>query len=116
VDCVKALIARGNGTSQLAQVRFQGQRHLLSCVAVNDTVVSTCIPLASAGPHWMRLTAREREVLVLVAEGMTTRKVAEQLELTEATVRAHLEHMRVRLGLPTRAALVAASIRLGLID
>ena len=53
------------------------------------------------------LTGREREVLVLVAQGKTNREIASLLWLSPATVRTHLEHVFEKLGVKTRAAAVA---------
>ena len=55
------------------------------------------------------LTAREREVLDLVAAGLTNREVARRLDIAPGTVRAHLEHTYAKLGVGTRTAAVAAS-------
>ena len=69
---------------------------------------------ASAGePH--PLTRREREVLALVAAGLTDRQIAEQLVLSPHTVHRHLANIRSKLGQPTRAATVAHAARAGLL-
>jgi DNA-binding CsgD family transcriptional regulator len=54
------------------------------------------------------LTRREREVLEFVARGLTNRQIADSLEITPGTVRAHLEHAFGKLGVRTRTAAVAA--------
>ena len=61
------------------------------------------------------LTRRERDVLVLVAAGMTDRQIAEQLVVSPHTVHRHLANIRAKLGQPTRAATVAHAARLGLL-
>jgi DNA-binding NarL/FixJ family response regulator len=53
------------------------------------------------------LTAREVEVLVLVAQGSTNRAIAEQLFISEKTVASHVSHIFTKLGLSTRAAATA---------
>ena len=53
-----------------------------------------------------RLTLREREVLGLVAEGLTDAQVARRLELAPATVSKHLRRIYARVGVPNRAAAV----------
>jgi DNA-binding CsgD family transcriptional regulator len=59
------------------------------------------------------LTAREREVLRLVAEGRTNAQIAEQLWISGGTVRRHLENAYAKLGVHTRTAAVrAASLHL----
>ena len=53
-----------------------------------------------------RLTLREREVLGLVAEGLTDAQVARRLELAPATISKHLRRIYARVGVPNRAAAV----------
>jgi len=48
------------------------------------------------------LTAREMEVLALVADGLRSRAIAERLEITEATVKSHLNHLYRKLGATNR--------------
>jgi predicted ATPase/DNA-binding CsgD family transcriptional regulator len=52
-----------------------------------------------------RLTAREREIAVLVADGLTNRQVAEKLFISRRTVDAHLEHIFGKLGITSRVML-----------
>lgn len=60
------------------------------------------------------LTPRETEVLSRVAKGETSRDVGEILGLSPRTVNKHLEHVFEKLGVETRAAVVAlASSELG---
>ncbi len=54
-----------------------------------------------------RLTARQLEVAALVAEGLPNRLIAEQLVLTERSVESHVDRIRERLGLRSRAQLAA---------
>jgi pimeloyl-ACP methyl ester carboxylesterase/DNA-binding CsgD family transcriptional regulator len=61
------------------------------------------------------LTSRETEVLVLVASGLSDREIAERLVLSPHTVHRHVANVRTKLGLPTRAAAVAAAARRGLL-
>jgi DNA-binding CsgD family transcriptional regulator len=55
------------------------------------------------------LTARETAILTLIAEGRGNRDIAALLEISPSTVRTHLEHAFLRLGVQTRAAAVAAA-------
>jgi len=61
------------------------------------------------------LSARELEVLELIAQGTTNREVAARLFISEATVKSHLLHIYAKLGVNDRAAAVAAAFRRGLI-
>jgi len=61
------------------------------------------------------LTARETEILALVASGLSDREIAERLVLSPHTVHRHVANVRTKLGLPTRAAAVAAAAKRGLL-
>ena len=54
-----------------------------------------------------RLTAREREILDLVAEGRTNAEIAELLWVSRGTVRKHLDNVYAKLGVHTRTAAAA---------
>jgi pimeloyl-ACP methyl ester carboxylesterase/DNA-binding CsgD family transcriptional regulator len=61
------------------------------------------------------LTPRETEILALVASGLSDREIAERLVLSPHTVHRHVANVRTKLGLPTRAAAVAAATKRGLV-
>jgi DNA-binding CsgD family transcriptional regulator len=61
-------------------------------------------------------TAREREVLGLLATGATDTQIAKLLELSPATVQTHVRNAKAKLGARTRAQAVAMALRRGLID
>ena len=56
------------------------------------------------------LTPRERQIALLVSEGLTDNLVGEQLNLAESTVKAHLHHIYRKLGIPNRTALSVLAI------
>ena len=60
------------------------------------------------------LSNREREVLQLVAEGHTTREIAEVLKLSTKTIDSHREHIMEKLGIRNIAGLTKYAIREGL--
>jgi DNA-binding CsgD family transcriptional regulator len=62
------------------------------------------------------LTAREREVLQLAARGCSGPRTAEELVISPATVRTHLENIYNKLRVSDKAAAVAEGLRRGLID
>ncbi|MGZ4332134.1 MAG: alpha/beta fold hydrolase [Solirubrobacteraceae bacterium] len=66
-------------------------------------------------PSEVLLSRREREVLALVASGLSEREIAEQLVLSEHTVHRHVANIRHKLGRGSRTAAVAEAARLGLI-
>jgi len=64
-------------------------------------------------PH---LTPREHEVLKLMATPATYRQIAEQLFVSEETIRSHAKRILGKLDQPNRAQAVLAAVRAGLID
>lgn len=56
------------------------------------------------------LTSRQRELLELVAQGCTNYQAARRLDVSEGTVRAHLNHIYARLGVTSRTAAVTQSL------
>jgi two-component system nitrate/nitrite response regulator NarL len=62
------------------------------------------------------LTARERAVLALAADGNSTREIARRLGVASATVKTHLQSIYHKLDAPDRAAAVAVAIRRGMLE
>jgi two-component system response regulator NreC len=60
-----------------------------------------------------RLTGREREVLQLIAEGKTTRQVAEMLGISADTIESHRKHVMEKLGLHSTAEMVRFAVQSG---
>jgi DNA-binding NarL/FixJ family response regulator len=60
------------------------------------------------------LTRRELEVLGFVIDGRANQYIAHTLFITERTVAAHLEHIRAKLGAPTRTVAAVRSLNLAL--
>jgi DNA-binding NarL/FixJ family response regulator len=64
--------------------------------------------------HVTELTSREKEVLQLVAEGQTSKKIAEQLHVSVKTVEAHRQQIMDKLNIRTVAGLTKYAIRKGI--
>ncbi len=62
------------------------------------------------------LTAREREVLALLAEGYTNRRIAEHLFISESTAGVHVSNILGKLGVASRTEAATVAARLGLVD
>jgi DNA-binding NarL/FixJ family response regulator len=62
------------------------------------------------------LTPREREVLVLLAEGLSDKEIAERLYVGSGTVRTHVVNIFVKLGVHSRLQALVFAARHGLID
>ncbi len=80
------------------------------------------IPQAERTPEWEKVAAapgglseRERQVLGLVADGLTNQQIGERLAITERTVRFHVTSLFNKLGADNRAQAVAIANRLGLL-
>ena len=61
------------------------------------------------------LTAREVEVLVLLARGLSTRQIAERLVITPKTAGNHIEHIYAKIGASSRAAAAMFAVQHGLL-
>jgi len=67
---------------------------------VDPALVTELLERARVDSPLERLTPREREVLSLMAEGLTDRGIAERLYVTPNTVETHIRHIIDKLGLP----------------
>ncbi len=61
------------------------------------------------------LTAREREVLELVSQGLSNKLIARRLQISEHTVKFHISSISTKLGAASRTDAVSRGVRLGLI-
>jgi DNA-binding NarL/FixJ family response regulator len=62
------------------------------------------------------LTGREREVLALVAEGLTNREIGRRLFISEKTASVHLSNLMAKLDVSSRTEAVTVAHRRGLLD
>ncbi|AGM06708.1 response regulator [Amycolatopsis keratiniphila] len=72
-------------------------------------------PTGAPGPELDCLTARETEVLRLVGKGMTNGGIAGELVVSESTVKTHVNRAMTKLGLSSRAQIVALAYESGLV-
>jgi DNA-binding NarL/FixJ family response regulator len=93
--------------SMALQQEQQQPGHMTQEAEPSPAVPSQRIPPAG-------LSAREVEVLSLVACGLTNPQIAERLLLSEKTVANHLTRMFKKIGCPNRAAAVAFAMRHGI--
>lgn len=82
--------------------------------AVAETVSSA--RLSASGPGDGGLTAREGEILALVAEGLTNREIGARLFISEKTVSVHLSNLMAKLNVSSRTEAVTVAHRRGLLD
>ncbi|GAB3347241.1 response regulator transcription factor [Modestobacter lapidis] len=92
------------------QAAAAGEVHL-------DAAVARQLTRRMAGPQvgLGALTAREREVLALVAQGHSNRDIAERLRISERTARTHVSNVLAKLQLASRTQAALLAIREGLI-
>src|SRR6476646_2434967 len=62
------------------------------------------------------ITARERDVLVLVGAGQANKEIAAELHISERTVRTHVSSILYKLGLNSRTQAALWAVREGLVD
>ena len=105
IDSVRA-VAAGEGALSAASVR-----QVFAHVAADPVVTVR----REAAQQLAQLTNRERDIVVLVAGGLTNSEVARQLFLSEATVKTHLASAQNRLGCTNRVEVAVLAERAGLL-
>ncbi|RZK41359.1 MAG: response regulator transcription factor [Hymenobacter sp.] len=99
------------------QTVVAGKRFLCSELGLSllDTVLAatTSLPVAAAATGASPLSRREQEVLQLVADGLTTQQIAEQLFTSKRTVETHRQNILDKTGARNTAALVRYAIAQG---
>jgi two-component system nitrate/nitrite response regulator NarL len=95
---------------------------VLDCARGRD-VVTASLTAGLAGeirkraqPAGPSLSTREREVLQMIADGLTVPAMAKQLFLAPSTVKTHVQRLYEKLGVGDRAAAVAEAMRRGLLE
>jgi len=83
-------------------------------VTLLDRIVAAAEPRRPASDA--TLSPRERQVAVLVAQGMTNRQIAEELVIAQRTVDTHVERILSRLNFSARAQIAAWAARQGLLS
>lgn len=93
---------------------------MLACEETMPTSRGECYspsPLAMARPHMpaMCLTPRQSEILVLIAQGMSTKQIAWSLSLSAKTIESHRLQLMQRLGIHDVASLTLYAVKNGLL-
>ncbi|UPT74850.1 MAG: LuxR C-terminal-related transcriptional regulator [Elusimicrobiota bacterium] len=101
----------------LSPYMVQGRIDSFSGVSLDTTSTDETVAQISARAVELaeRLTPKQREVLVLVAEGLSSREIARRLGVGERTVETHREQLMDRLGIRGVAALARFAIEAGLL-
>ncbi|MBV8369555.1 MAG: response regulator transcription factor [Candidatus Eremiobacteraeota bacterium] len=82
--------------------------------AVRDALGPAAVAVRVAAPV-EPLTERERQVLAMLADGRSNRRIAERLAISENTVKAHVAAIFAKLGATTRTEAVTLGVRSGLL-
>ncbi|MDB5483572.1 MAG: DNA-binding response regulator [Caulobacteraceae bacterium] len=109
-------IVKANGHDTLVTVRAwkAGTVSLSGGRPTDDALCATKatdvgVPVATLQARWSTLTAREREVMMGVANGLRNKAIAYALGVSEVTVKAHRRHMMLKMGAQTLVAFVRMS-------
>ncbi len=110
------LLKNGGREELLAGIRAVAAGESLLAPSVTAGVLE-CLGELARGEHLGEdrlLSGREKEVLVLVAEGMTNREIAARLIISDNTVRNHVSHIMDKLDITRRAQAAAYAVRRGI--
>ncbi len=108
---VDGLLARGTGPDALA---LACERVVAGEQAIDPQLLADHQESNVAAPGFV-LTARERDVLVLLADGRSNREIAAELFVSLATVKTHLAHIYVKLEAKNRNEALGRAVALGLL-
>jgi len=107
----KGYLLKDMPSEELAQaIRFVQLGYTQLAPGLMEKLMAICSPPPQSAPDLdplppTHLTPREREVLLLIGAGSTNRDIAEQLFISEGTVKTHVTHLLNRLSLRNRAQL-----------
>jgi DNA-binding CsgD family transcriptional regulator len=105
---------RALGDEDAAALEFQAARSVFEELGARpDRDALDALPPSSDRKHL--LTAREHEVLMLVAAGRTNKAIAEALRLSERTIDRHVSNILTKLDVPSRAAATAYAYSHGIL-
>ncbi|HEU4973985.1 MAG TPA: response regulator transcription factor [Baekduia sp.] len=102
----------------IAAVRTVAAGEALLSPAVTKRVIRefTRLPRARLPKELEELTAREHEILRLIAAGLSNAEIGERLVISETTVKTHVTHVLQKLGLRDRVQAVVLAYRTGLVE
>jgi FixJ family two-component response regulator len=84
-----------------------------SAIEKDRSALEKRVEIRNLRERYNQLTPREREVLVLIAEGLLNKQVAGKLKTTEATVKFHRGHIMKKMGVDSLVGLIRMSEKLG---
>lgn len=108
----RAVLLRGSPADALAAAAVAAARGL---TALDPALAQGFLRPPEAPARAEGLTAREREVLALLAEGLANKAIAARLGISEHTAKFHVNAILAKLGADSRAAAIVRAARLGLV-
>ncbi|MGQ9907245.1 MAG: LuxR C-terminal-related transcriptional regulator [Candidatus Flexifilum sp.] len=120
--CAPALLARGvraillddaDASAMTAAVDAVSRGLVALDQAAVDALIANALPATTGEPASDPLTARELEVLRLIAEGLPNKQIALNLSISEHTVKFHVNSILTKLGAQSRTEAVVRATRLG---
>lgn len=118
-DITKALEAGAIGyllKDAPRQELFEAVLHTAQGKSLLGQAVAARLVERMRGPTAEALSIREIDVLTLVSKGSSNRQIADQLYVTEATVKTHLIHIYSKLNVSDRTAAVTKALEQGIIE
>lgn len=94
-----------------------GKKHISS--SISEKVIEGYLSekrVSKIDPQWETLSARERTILKMIAEGYKSKQIADYLSISEKTVRKHRSNIMNKLNLHSISKLTVFSIKKGLIN
>lgn len=112
------VLKEDNEVNIVETVRRVARGRIIMCQGSTESLVLEMRsgPRAEGPPENPRLTARQSEVLTLMAKGLSAKEVAAELGLALGTVKSHTRGAYTRLEVRSAAAAIREAMRLGLID
>jgi DNA-binding NarL/FixJ family response regulator len=122
-EASRTAVLAGAAGYVLKDIRGQGLLDSIRRVSRGETLVDTAVtrrvveqaaaPAGSASGPTEMLSLREKQILALIADGLTNRQIGEQLELAEKTVKNYVSGLLAKLGMErrTQAAVYGAQVR-----
>jgi two-component system response regulator DevR len=100
------------GNELVASIRAVAGGHTLIDRATTERVLESLHRADAERAGLDQLTGREREILALIAAGMTNRQIGEELYLAEKTVKNYVSNLLAKLGMERRTEAAAYAVRL----